>query len=146
MNSKIVAQNFVSFVVGFIFAVGLAVAGMTEPQKVIGFLSLPNWDPSLIFVMAGAIGVHALTYPLIRKKASPLLDSTWHIPNRNDITSRLVIGSLLFGVGWGLGGFCPGPGVASVLTFDLRVLIFVGAMLGGMLLFKLTEPYLRMRK
>lgn len=146
MTSALIKQNAVSFLVGFLFAVGLGISGMTQPQKIIGFLNPWEWDPSLLFVMAGALAVHASTYPLIRKKSSPLLDTKWHVPNRNDVTPRLIIGSALFGVGWGLGGYCPGPGVASLTTGDLRVLLFVGAMIVGMLLFKKTEPYLKLRE
>lgn len=144
MKTSFVRQNLVAFFVGFIFAIGLAVSGMTQPQKVISFLDPWNWDPSLLFVMVGAIAVHALSYPLVKKRSSPLLDTKWHVPTRNDLTTRLVLGSALFGIGWGLGGFCPGPGVSSLAAGDVRVFAFVGAMIGGMLLFKKTERYLRL--
>jgi uncharacterized membrane protein YedE/YeeE len=139
-------QNIISFFVGLLFALGLAISGMTQPQKIISFLNPWQWDPSLIFVMFGAVGVHIIAYPLVRKKKTPLLESKWHIPTRKDVTARLIIGSALFGVGWGLGGFCPGPGLTSISTGDLRVLLFVGAMIVGMLLFKVTAPYLRLRE
>lgn len=146
MNSTFTQQNTVSFIVGFIFAMGLAISGMTQPQKIISFLNPWNWDPSLLFVMIGAIGIHIITYPLVSKRATPLLDTQWHIPTRKDITARLILGSVLFGVGWGLGGFCPGPGVTSLASGDHRVFIFVGAMIVGMILFKKTEPYLKLRE
>lgn len=146
MSQRLGMQNIVSFVVGFIFAIGLAIAGMTQPQKIIGFLNPTDWDPSLLFVMIGAIGIHILAYPLARKRTSPLLDTKWHVPTRNDITTRLVLGSVLFGIGWGLGGFCPGPAVTSLASGDLRPILFVGAMTAGMILFKQTEPYLKLRK
>lgn len=93
-----------SFIVGLIFALGLGVSGMTQPQKVVGFLDLfGQWDPSLIFVMIGAIAVHFLTYRLIRKRNTPLLDTQWHVPTKRELTPSLMIGSVLFGVGWGLG-------------------------------------------
>lgn len=139
-------RNLISFIVGFLFAVGLAVAGMTQPQKIIGFLNPAEWDPSLLFVMLGAVGVHLISYPLIRKRSSPLLDTKWHVPTRKDVTPRLMIGSALFGIGWGLGGFCPGPGVASLTTGDLRAVLFVLSMIVGMFLFKKTEPFLRLRE
>lgn len=145
MNSKLAKQNAISFAVGFIFAIGLAVSGMTQPQKIISFLNPWEWDPSLLFVMLGAVGVHILTYPLVRKRTSPLLDTKWHVPTRKDVTSRLILGSALFGVGWGLGGFCPGPGVTSLASGDFRVILFVGAMIVGMITFKKTEPYLKLR-
>lgn len=145
-NTLIVKQNTVSFIAGLIFAIGLAVAGMTQPQKIIAFLNPWGWDPSLMFVMVGAIGVHFITYRFTRKRTSPLLDTQWHVPTRNDITARLVIGSALFGIGWGVGGFCPGPGLVSLASGDARAFIFVGAMLVGMFLFKKTQPYLKLRE
>lgn len=146
MISKFIKQNIVSFIVGFIFAIGLAISGMTQPQKIIGFLNPLNWDSSLLFVMVGAVGVHILTYPFITKRSSPILDTKWHIPTRKDITVRLVIGSAIFGIGWGLGGYCPGPGLASLSTGDMRTLLFVAAMLVGMQTFKVTEPYLKLKE
>lgn len=146
MNALQTWRNVISFIVGFLFAVGLAVAGMTQPQKIIGFLNPAEWDPSLLFVMLGAVGVHLISYPLIRKRSSPLLDTKWHVPTRKDVTPRLMIGSALFGIGWGLGGFCPGPGVASLTTGDLRAVLFVLSMIVGMFLFKKTEPFLRLRE
>lgn len=146
MNAPLRNQNTMAFLVGLLFAIGLAFSGMTQPQKVIGFLDIIHWDPSLIFVMVGAIVVHGLSYPLIRKRRTPLLDTKWHVPTRKDITPRLVIGSLLFGVGWGLAGYCPGPALSSVATGDTRTLSFVFFMLLGMLLFKRTEPYLNLKE
>lgn len=146
MSTKLGQQNAVSFTVGFIFAIGLAISGMTQPQKIIGFLNPWEWDPSLFFVMIGAVGIHIVAYPLVRKRTSPLLDTRWHVPTRKDVTTRLVLGSILFGIGWGLGGFCPGPGVTSLASGDLRAFLFVGAMIVGMILFKKTEPYLKLRE
>lgn len=146
MNALHTWRNIVSFIVGFLFAVGLATAGMTQPQKIIGFLNPAEWDPSLLFVMIGAVGFHLISYPLIRKRASPLLDTKWHVPTRKDVTPRLMIGSALFGIGWGLGGFCPGPGVASLTTGDFRAVLFVLSMIAGMFLFKKTEPFLKLRE
>lgn len=146
MKTNQAKQNAVSFLVGFIFAVGLALSGMTQPQKVIGFLDPWHWDPSLLFVMMGAVGVHALSYLFLKRKSSPLLDTKWHLPTRRDLTTRLVLGSAIFGVGWGLAGFCPGPGLTSLASGDLRPLIFVAAMILGMILFKKTAPYLKLRE
>lgn len=143
MNRNWILRNFISLLAGFIFAMGLAISGMTQPQKVIGFLDPSNWDPSLLFVMLGALGVHVLSYRLVKKRSTPLLDTKWHVPNRNDVTPRLILGSAIFGLGWGFGGFCPGPGVTSLATGDFLVLLFVGMMVVGMLLFKITERYLK---
>lgn len=146
MRTRLGHQNMISFVVGFIFAVGLAISGMTQPEKIINFLNPSKWDPSLLFVMAGALGIHIIAYPLVRRRASPLLDTKWHVPTRKDITARLIIGSTLFGIGWGLGGFCPGPGITSLASGDLHAILFVGAMIVGMILFKRTENYLKLRE
>mgnify|MGYP003611110927 CR=1 FL=1 len=146
MKSTFAKQNAVSFAVGLLFSIGLAISGMTQPQKIISFLDPWNWDPSLLFVMLGAVGVHLISYPLIRRRHSPFLDTKWHIPTRKDITPRLLFGSALFGIGWGLAGFCPGPALTSLSTGDIRSTLFVAAMIFGMLLFKKTESHLRLRE
>jgi uncharacterized membrane protein YedE/YeeE len=145
VKSDVVKQNAVSFIVGLLFAIGLALSGMTQPQKVIGFLNPWDWDPALLFVMIGAIGVHALSYPLVRKRKSPLFDTKWHMPTRKDLSARLVLGSAIFGLGWGLGGYCPGPGVTSLVSGDLLPIMFVVSMVAGMLFFKKTERHLKLR-
>ena len=118
---------------GLLFGAGLAVSGMTRPEKVIGFLDVFGaWDLSLAFVMMGAIGVHIVVYRLIRGRSSPLFTSGWSLPSRRDIDLKLVVGAALFGVGWGIGGYCPGPGVTSLATGASGVVVFVGAMIGGM--------------
>ncbi len=146
MSPEFIKRDAVSFLAGFVFAIGLAISGMTQPQKVLSFLNPGDWDPSLLFVMVGAIGVHIVAYPLAKQRKSPVLDTKWHVPTRKDITARLILGSALFGIGWGLGGFCPGPGLTSLASGDLRAFLFVGAMIAGMVLFKETEPYLKLRK
>ncbi|WP_141733914.1 DUF6691 family protein [Oligoflexus tunisiensis] len=136
-----------ALLVGFIFAIGLGISGMTQPQKVVGFLDLfGNWDPSLMFVMVGAIGVHFITYRLIRKRSSPLFSRQWLVPEKKDITPALVIGAVLFGIGWGLAGFCPGPAVVSVASLGVKPLVFVGAMLAGMVLFRAVDAKLKLQK
>ncbi len=140
-------NGLAALVVGFVFAIGLGLSGMTQPQKVIGFLDLfGTWDPSLIFVMVGAIAVHFLTYKLIRKRNSPLLSTQWHVPTKKEITPALVMGSFIFGVGWALGGFCPGPAVTSLASFDIKVLQFVMSMLVGMFLFKQVDKVIKLQK
>ncbi|MCB0341776.1 MAG: YeeE/YedE family protein [Pseudobdellovibrionaceae bacterium] len=132
-----------SFTVGLLFALGLGIAGMTRPDKIQSFLDLAgDWDPSLIFVMVGAVGVHFFVYRLARKKSSPLFATSFNIPSRRDITWRLVIGAAIFGVGWGLGGFCPGPGLVSVPTGAASTLTFIVAMVGGFLTFRLADQTL----
>lgn len=140
-------NSLAALAVGFVFAIGLGLSGMTQPQKVIGFLDLfGKWDPSLIFVMIGAIIVHFVTYKLIRKRSSPLLSTQWHVPTKREVTPALVIGSFIFGVGWALGGFCPGPAVTSLASFDQTPAIFVVSMLVGMYLFKVMDKKLKMQK
>ena len=129
-----------SFASGLIFALGLGISGMTQPAKVTAFLDFfGNWDPSLACVMIGAITVHAVLYRLIRHRSSPLFASAFSIPTRQDLDLRLVGGAALFGVGWGLGGFCPGPAVTSLVSGRGSVVIFVAAMIAGMYLYKLVE-------
>ncbi len=140
-------QGLAAFVVGFIFAIGLGVSGMTQPSKVVGFLDLfGNWDPSLIFVMVGAIALHSVTYKLIRKRKSPLLAVDWQVPSKKNLSPALIIGAILFGIGWGLAGYCPGPAVTSMASFQLQPWLFVGAMLLGMLLFKQIDRKLNLQK
>jgi uncharacterized protein len=140
-------NGLAALVVGFIFAIGLGISGMTKPQKVFGFLDIfGNWDPSLIFVMVGGIVVHFLTYKLIRKRKSPLLSAGWHVPTKKELTPSLITGSLLFGIGWGLGGFCPGPAVTSLASFELKPFVFVISMLLGMFLFRLLDSKLKFKK
>ncbi len=140
-------KTIMSFVVGFIFALGLGISGMTQPQKVIGFLDLfGNFDPSLIFVMGGAIGVHFITYKFIVKKPSPLFHAEWHVPTKTEITPALVLGSVIFGIGWALGGLCPGPALTSLASFESRPLIFVVSMIVGMVIFKFADSVFKFKK
>lgn len=123
-----------AFAAGGLFGVGLVVSQMTNANKVIGFLNVAgDWDPSLALVMVGAIGVHLLLYRVILKRESPLMDEQFRIPTRKDIDGRLIIGAGLFGVGWALGGYCPGPALASLPTLDSHAVVFVCALLVGML-------------
>ena len=131
-------------VVGFIFALGLGISGMTQPQKVVGFLDVfGNWDPSLMFVMIGSIAVHFILFRLIKKRGTPLFSSQWHLPTKTQITPSLVIGSVVFGVGWGLGGYCPGPALVSLGSIQARPFIFITAMIIGMLIFKVVDKNLK---
>ncbi len=130
----------VSYVSGLIFAAGLALSGMTQPSKVIGFLDIAgNWDPSLILVMGGAIAIYMLTYWVIRPRATTLRGSHIVLPSSRAIDVRLVAGASLFGLGWGIAGLCPGPALTSLASGQTYVLLFVGAMLVGMYLFQLVS-------
>ena len=140
-------NSIVALLVGFIFAIGLGVAGMTQPAKVVGFLDIfGSWDPSLMFVMAGAIAVHFLTYKLIRKRTKPVFDIKWHVPTSKEVTPALIAGAFLFGIGWGLGGLCPGPAITALASFEVRPLIFVLSMITGMYLYRLVDKKLKIKK
>ncbi|WP_061238616.1 DUF6691 family protein [Ectopseudomonas composti] len=129
-----------AFVCGLLFGLGLLLAGMADPGKVLAFLDLAgNWDPSLALVMAGAIGVAALPLSLARRRAKALLGGAMQLPARRDLDARLIGGSLLFGVGWGIAGICPGPALAVLLTGYWQAALFVAAMLAGMLIFTALE-------
>ena len=129
-------QAAVAFGAGALFAVGLAISGMTLPDKVIGFLDVTGeWDPALIGVMGGAVLVYAVVWRLARRMERPVVAQTFSLPTRTALDARLIGGSAIFGVGWGLSGFCPGPALVSVGpgAVDLPgVLIFVAAMILGM--------------
>jgi uncharacterized membrane protein YedE/YeeE len=132
----------VSALAGLIFGLGLIVSGMANPAKVQNFLDLAGiWDPSLLFVMGGAVAVTLVGYRLVLRRQSPILDERFRLPTRNDIDPRLIGGAALFGVGWGLSGFCPGPAITSLFLLAKGTLVFVPAMLAGMSLARLlTQP------
>jgi uncharacterized membrane protein YedE/YeeE len=125
---------------GLVFGIGLIVAGMTNPAKVLDFLDLAGrWDPSLALVMAGAILVALPAFRVAARRRQSLLGEPMHLPSATRIDRRLVLGSLAFGAGWGLAGFCPGPALASLATGAVQPLIFCAAMLAGMGIFELIE-------
>jgi uncharacterized membrane protein YedE/YeeE len=129
-----------SFVAGLVFGIGLVVSGLVNPAKVLGFLDLAGaWDPSLAVVMAGAVAVGAVAFAVAGKRASTLLGAPMALPTAREIDGRLVLGSLAFGVGWGLAGFCPGPALVALGAGKVKALVFVAAMLVGMLVFELAE-------
>ena len=133
-------NTMVAFVAGLVFGLGLMVAGMTQPAKVIAFLDVTgDWDPSLAFVMVGAIAVHFVAYQLVPRIGSPLGASTFAIPTNTRVDRRLLMGAVLFGLGWGLGGYCPGPALTSLATGTVEALTFAAAMLAGMGLFTVYE-------
>ncbi len=118
---------------GFLFGVGLVVARMTDPAKVKGFLDLADWDPSLVFVMLGAIAVHFSLFRLILRRRSPLFTAAFQIPKRTDLDARLLGGAAIFGAGWGVSGVCPGPGLVDAGSGSVYALVFVIAMTLGIL-------------
>jgi uncharacterized membrane protein YedE/YeeE len=128
---------------GAIFGAGLVIGGMTQPSKVVGFLDFAgNWDASLAFVMIGAIAVHALGSRFVLARDKPMLAAEFAIPKRREIEGRLIAGAVLFGIGWGLAGFCPGPAVTSLPSGHIAAPLFVIGMLAGILSYVLAEEHL----
>ena len=128
------------FVVGLMFGVGLMASGMTDPGKVIGFLDLFGaWDPSLALVMGGAVVVGFFAFAFAKKRTTTFLGGVLRFPTTTQMYKPLVIGSLLFGAGWGLGGFCPGPALVSMADGQAKAMLFVAAMLVGMVGFELMD-------
>lgn len=124
----------VALISGLLFAIGLGIAGMTNPHKVLNFLDvLGDWDPSLALVMGGAILVYAPVYRRIRGEVAPRLADRFHWPTKQDIDAKLIIGSMLFGIGWGIAGFCPGPAIVAATSGQASTLAFFLAMVLGML-------------
>ncbi|WP_127717080.1 DUF6691 family protein [Halobacteriovorax sp. HLS] len=127
-----------SMIAGVIFSFGLVISGMINPDKVIGFLDIfGQWDYALAFVMGGAVIFNLITFKLLKKKDRPFFNGNFEWPTRKDIDSKLIIGSALFGIGWGLIGICPGPGIVNLISLDTKVFTFVGSMVAGMLIFKI---------
>ena len=125
-------RPFIAALIGALFGAGLLVAGMTKTSKVVGFLDLfGRWDPSLMFVMVGAIAVHLVARRVVLRRSAPLLDEKFHLPERRDLDARLIAGAALFGVGWGLAGYCPGPALVSLGSAAWPALFFVFAMTVG---------------
>ncbi len=130
-------SRIISLASGIIFGVGLSVSNMINPEKVLGFLDLfGQWDPSLIFVMMGAIIVSAPVFFLFRNKNKPLFADNFNYSKNKEINNKLIIGSALFGVGWGLGGLCPGPAISSIALLNINSISFVVAMFFGFYLVK----------
>lgn len=135
-----------SLLAGLVFGLGLIVSGMANPAKVLGFLDLAgNWDPSLALVMAGAIAVGGVAFKVAKGRVVSLLGAEMRLPSARHIDRRLVAGSVLFGVGWGVAGFCPGPGLVSLGMGEVKALVFVAAMLVGMGSYELLERRKRKR-
>jgi len=131
---------FTSLLAGLVFGLGLIVSGMANPAKVLGFLDIGGpWDPSLAFVMGGAVAVAALAFRVAKGRKRSSLGADMALPTSRVIDRRLVLGSILFGVGWGIAGFCPGPGLVALGMGQIKALVFVMAMLTGMGIFELLE-------
>lgn len=124
---------FSQYAIGVLFGWGLIISGMSNPQKILGFLDLTgNWDPSLMFVMLGAVLIGLAGFYVVSNRTEAFFGGALHIPTRRDITKPLLIGSLIFGAGWGVAGFCPGPALVALGAGHLKALVFVIAMFAGM--------------
>ncbi|WP_333842035.1 YeeE/YedE family protein [Limnohabitans sp.] len=135
------------FVVGLLFGLGLMLSGMTDPSKVLGFLDLFGaWDPSLMLVMGGAIAVGFFAFAVAQKRTTNFLGGALHLPTSSQIDQRLVLGSLVFGAGWGLAGFCPGPALVSMAAGQDKALVFVVAMVFGMIAYEAAQRFVHSPK
>lgn len=139
-------QIVTAFIAGLVFGLGLIAGGMTNPAKVQGFLDLAgSWDPSLAFVMGGAVLVGWFAFRFAGKRHHTLLGTTMHLPGKGQLDRRLVLGSMLFGAGWGLAGYCPGPALASLASGGAKPLVFTAAMVAGMAVYEVLDRLPRSR-
>ncbi|HEY7885062.1 MAG TPA: YeeE/YedE family protein [Cellvibrionaceae bacterium] len=128
-------NKLIPLLAGLLFGVGLAMSGMTDTAKVLGFLDLfGNWDPTLAFVMGGAVATTLIGFRLVLRQSKPVCESEFQLPKNNKLDKPLLIGAAIFGIGWGVYGYCPGPGLAALVYLDGKTLVFVVALLIGMLL------------
>jgi uncharacterized membrane protein YedE/YeeE len=134
-------QGLAALAAGVVFGIGLTLAQMTDPRKVLNFLDVAGtWDPSLLFVLGGATGLALLAFRFVLRRPTPLFDARFHLPQATAVNARLVAGSALFGIGWGLAGYCPGPAFASIGLGNAEALWIVPAMLAGAALQQLLLP------
>lgn len=132
--------SLASLFAGLVFGIGLIASGMANPEKVLGFLDLAgSWDPSLAFVMGGAILVGVFAFAIARKRTLSFLGFDIKMPASAHIDKRLILGGLMFGVGWGIAGFCPGPGLVALGAGEIKAAVFVAAMIAGMAIFEVIE-------
>lgn len=129
-------QNSIALLSGLLFGLGLALSQMTDPARVLGFLDVAGiWDPTLMFVLGGAVGVTVILFPIILRRPNPFLAEAFRLPTKKDIDRPLVVGSALFGVGWGIAGYCPGPGITAIVLGSWNPLFFVVALAAGSFLY-----------
>lgn len=125
-------KTLMGYIAGLLFGLGLALAGMTDPARVLGFLDLFGaWDPTLMFVLGGAVATTFIGYRIVFRRERPMLGETFQLPTRQDLDARLIGGAALFGIGWGLSGYCPGPAIASIAGLTAPLLAMLAAMVAG---------------
>lgn len=141
-------KEVAALIAGLLFSLGLILSGMTSPENIIGFLDITgNWNPSLAFVLLSAVVVTGIGYRLVWKRNAPIYEASFSVPTSRILDKRLIIGSAIFGVGWGLVGLCPGPALASVFTVNgVKALVFIAAMAGGILLQRNLSSLIEKRK
>lgn len=131
-------QNLIALVSGLLFGLGLSVSQMIDRERVIGFLDVTGkWDITLMFVLGGAVGVTLITFRFILPLKHPIFDEQFYLPKRDDIDGKLILGAVIFGIGWGISGFCPGPAITSLIQLSLNPIIFILAFIGGSFTFQL---------
>lgn len=143
MKNNVVTENVISLVAGLIFGLGLGLSQMIDRDRVLGFLDVAgNWDPTLLFVLGGAVGVTVITFRFILRLPHPLLSKTFYLPTKKSIDMSLILGAVIFGVGWGIAGYCPGPGIAALVLGIWNPILFMAACVAGSLLGRivLTRP------
>jgi uncharacterized membrane protein YedE/YeeE len=134
--TRAAASNASALLTGLLFGLGLAISQMVNPNKVLDFLDVSgNWDPSLLLVMAGAVGVAMLAFRFVVRRGQPLFESEFNLPRLTKVDRRLLVGSAIFGAGWGIGGYCPGPGIAALSAGSVDALVFTAGMVLGSLLY-----------
>jgi uncharacterized protein len=140
--TRAAAKNASALAAGLLFGLGLAISQMVNPDKVLDFLDVAgSWDPSLALVMGGAVGVAMLAFRFVLKRKQPVFDSEFHLPRMTKVDRRVLAGSAIFGLGWGIGGYCPGPGIAALSAGNVEALVFVAGMaLGSVLYRRLAAP------
>ena len=132
-------QALTSLLTGLVFGLGLSISGMIDPSKVLGFLDVfGNWDPTLLVVMGSTLIVVATGFTVILKRPKPVFADVFALPTRKDLDSKLIFGAILFGIGWGLAGFCPGPAIAGLALLKTETVLFVLSMIAGMLIHSKT--------
>lgn len=137
-------KNVVTLLVGIMFGFGLALSGMTHPEKVLGFLDMAGaWDASLLFVLGGAVGVTLCAFRLVRRLPKPVFGTQFFVTQAKQLDAQLILGSALFGVGWGISGYCPGPAIALFAAPNWELWVFVPAMLAGYALQRIIKNKLR---
>ncbi len=138
--NKTIKQDGLALAAGTLFGVGLGLSQMTDRQRVLGFLDVAGiWDPTLFFVLAGAVAFTVIAFRFVLRRPTPLLDKKFYVPDSNAIDSRLVVGAAIFGVGWGISGYCPGPGIAALAIGSWNPVLFVVALAIGMFVFNRYE-------